>query len=231
MLLFIACTQNKEIMSYKVNKLNSPLEINGVWDKSPWNKMDALELKHFMGDKPEHFPLTKAKIAYDDVAIYVIFQVADQYVKAVHDQNQDPVYKDSCVEFFFIPSGKIENGYFNLEMNCGGTMLFHHQLKPRTGSVEINPTHLSQIKIATTLPKIVDPEINSKTTWVVEYSIPFSILKEYHDFSSPTEGTNWRANFYKCADESSYPHWLTWSPVEHPEPNFHLPEYFGQLEF
>ncbi|MCB0276848.1 MAG: diguanylate cyclase, partial [Calditrichaeota bacterium] len=26
-------------------------------------------------------------------------------------------------------------------------------------------------------------------------------------------------------------HWLTWAPVEHPKPNFHLPEFFGTLVF
>ncbi len=231
MLLCGSCTQKKEIMLYKVNKLSGTLEINGEWNKHPWNKIEALELKYYMGEKPAHFPDTKAKIAYDDLAVYVIFKVDDQYVIAKYDQDQDPVYKDSCVEFFFIPSGKIENGYFNLEMNCGGTLLFHHQLKPRTGSVSISPDHISQINVATSLPKIVEPEIDTKTTWVVEYRIPFSILKEYHDFIEPASGSKWRVNFYKCADESSFPHWLTWAPVEHPAPNFHLPEYFGWLEF
>jgi len=41
----------------------------------------------------------------------------------------------------------------------------------------------------------------------------------------------WRANFYKCADSTSHPHWLTWSPVDHPTPHFHLPAFFGTLEF
>lgn len=229
--MLIACNQKKEIMSYQINKLNKAVDINAVWEKSPWGEIQAIELKNYMGEKPAHFPVTKAKVAYDDDAIYVIFHVEDQYVKAVHDENQDAVYKDSCVEFFFVPDGNIDLGYFNLEMNCGGTMLFHHQLKPRSGSVTISPDHISQIKVAASLPKIVDPEMDSKTTWVVEYRIPFSILREYHDFINPAEGSVWRANFYKCADESSHPHWITWAPVKHPVPNFHLPEFFGTLKF
>ncbi len=218
-------------MSYQVNKLHDPVDIDAVWEKSPWNGIEAIELTNYMGEKPSHFPVTKAKLAYDDEAIYVIFHVEDQYVKAVHTENQEAVYKDSCVEFFFVPDGKIEQGYFNLEMNCGGTMLFHHQIKPRTGSVAIKTNHISQIKVATTLPKIVDPEMDSKTTWVVEYRIPFSMLKEYHDFDNPSDGTVWRANFYKCADDSSHPHWITWAPVNHPVPNFHLPDFFGTIKF
>jgi len=38
------------------------------------------------------------------------------------------------------------------------------------------------------------------------------------------------ANFYKCADKLQHPHWLNWSPVDFPKPNFHLPQSFGVLE-
>jgi hypothetical protein len=47
----------------------------------------------------------------------------------------------------------------------------------------------------------------------------------------PGPGVTWRANFYKCADKTSHPHWLTWAPVNYPKPKFHLPEYFGRIEF
>jgi hypothetical protein len=231
LLLLIGCRQNGKNMIYQINKLENPVEINAVWDKPPWNTIGAIELTHYMGERPDHFPVTQVKAAYDEEAIYIIFHVEDQYVKAIHTENQDAVYKDSCVEFFFIPDGEIEKGYFNLEMNCGGAMLFHHQIKPRSGSEAIRPEHISQIDVATTLPKMVDPEIEEKTTWVVEYRIPFSILKPYHDFSNPSGGATWRANIYKCADETSHPHWITWAPVKHPVPNFHLPEYFGTLKF
>lgn len=230
-LLLSACSSNEQPMKYDVSKLSSTPEINAKWDKTQWEEISPLYLTQFMGEKPAHFPSTKAKVAYDDEAIYVIFQVEDKYVKAVYSKNQDPVYKDSCVEFFFSPSGNISKGYFNLEMNCGGTMLFHHQVKPRTSSVQIDKAHIDQIEVAHSLPKIVDPEIEANTTWVVEYRIPFSILSGYHDFTKPERGTIWRANFYKCADDTSHPHWLTWAPVDNPTPNFHMPAFFGTLVF
>ena len=116
-------------------------------------------------------------------------------------------------------------------MNCGGTMLFNHQMKPRKERVVISDKDIQQIEVAHTLPEIVDPEIVEKTTWAVEYRIPFSVLDNYQDFSKPVTGSVWRANFYKCADKTSHPHWLTWALVEFPTPNFHLPNYFGILEF
>ncbi|WP_084088461.1 carbohydrate-binding family 9-like protein [Fodinibius roseus] len=37
--------------------------------------------------------------------------------------------------------------------------------------------------------------------------------------------------FYKIADKTSHPHYLSWALIEHPEPHFHLPEYFGTIVF
>lgn len=33
-------------------------------------------------------------------------------------------------------------------------------------------------------------------------------------------------NFYKCGDELPQPHFISWSPIGHPTPNFHLPAFF-----
>ena len=40
----------------------------------------------------------------------------------------------------------------------------------------------------------------------------------------------WFDTFFKCADESSHPHWASWSPLG-AELNFHTPEYFQELYF
>ena len=234
MSILVSCkaeAETEEGSSYQVARLNERPEINAVWDKAPWTGIKSLQLTHYMGEKPEHFPFTEAKIAYDNLAIYVIFRVKDRYVKAVTSTHQGPVYKDSCVEFFFSPDDNSTDGYFNLEMNCGGTMLFHHQVLPRTNQVHVAEEDIQLVEVAHSLPEIVDPEIEEETTWCVEYRIPFSVLASYHDFPIPENGTSWRANLYKCADDTSHPHWLTWAPIDLPGPDFHQPDFFGTLKF
>jgi len=219
------------MMTYQVQKISASFKIDAQWDKTPWTTIKPLLLQNYMGDKPEHMPAVQAKVAYDDLAIYVIFRVEDQFVRAIRTNHQEGVFKDSCVEFFFSPEDHSNDGYFNLEMNCGGTMLFHHQLKPRTGSVHISEDDIAKVEVAHSLPSVVDPEIQIPTVWTVEYRIPFEILEKYHDLIPPTAGSIWRGNFYKCADETSHPHWLTWAPVDFPRPNFHIPAFFGKLRF
>ena len=82
------------------------------------------------------------------------------------------------------------------------------------------------------MPKIVDPEIAKPTTWTVEYRIPLDLLAKYYPKAvKPAPGVTWRANFYKCGDDTSHPHWLSWSCVDRPKPDFHAPTSFGTLVF
>jgi hypothetical protein len=226
------CLDKREIMqTYSVMRMTDPVQIDGRWEKHLWVDIPHLSLGFHMGDPPEHFPGVRAKLAYDLEMLYVIFQVEDRYVCARNQSYQEPVYQDSCVEFFFTPGENISEGYFNLEVNCGGTALFHHQLGRQVEDVPVSGVDFHQIQIAHTLPKVIEEEITESITWVVEYCLPFSVLAKYAPLAQPGAGITWRANFYKCADKSSHPHWLTWSRVDLPAPDFHSPEFFGRLIF
>lgn len=205
--------------------------IDAHWQKMPWAEIPALQIDQFLGEKPIHLPQVQAKLAYDDAALYMIFNVMDRYVLAKSQNYQDEVALDSCVEFFFTPGDDLSQGYFNLEFNCGGTGLFHHQQGRKVEDTPIALDDFLQIEIAHTLPKIVDPEIPEAINWVVEYRLPYNILIDYAKIDLPAPGASWRANLYKCADASSHPHWLSWSPVDTLEPDFHRPEFFGRLVF
>jgi hypothetical protein len=184
-----------------------------------------------MGSQPVHFPKTEVKIAYDEMAIHLMFRVEDRFVRAVAPEDQGNVWEDSCVEFFFTPDSDLSTGYFNLEINCGGTLLFHFQPGAGRDKIVIPRRECAGIWREHSLPSIVDPEIQEPVTWTVAYGLPLALLKKYCRAVMPAPGVVWRANFYKCADRTSHPHWLTWSPVDFPKPNFHLPRSFGILEF
>jgi hypothetical protein len=218
-------------MICKVKRLTTPLTGNANWSKSPWNDIQSELIQNYMGAKPGHLPKTEVKIAYDDTAIYVIFRVEDKYVRAVVAEHQDCVCTDSCVEFFFTTGSDVSKGYFNLEMNCGGTMLLHFQLGRGKNNIVIPKSECNKIKCSHSLPRIIDPEIEEPTIWTVEYKIPISLLERYSQVTTPEPHAIWRANFYKCADKTSHPHWLTWAPIDLPKPDYHVPQAFGTLEF
>ena len=216
--------------AYPVRQADSPPAINAVWNKKFWNRADKTSLKNYMGDYPSHFPKTQVRVKYDENYIYVIFRVKDNYVRAVATKTNGPVFQDSCVEFFFTPGPDVSRGYFNLETNCKGVFLFQYK-DSNDKQAFVDPDDARQIEISYSLEENVENEIAKPTTWVIEYRIPFSILSKYMEVDVPGPGIQWRANFYKCADMTSHPHWLTWAPVNFPKPSFHRPEFFGWLNF
>ncbi|MFA5905568.1 MAG: carbohydrate-binding family 9-like protein [Desulfobacula sp.] len=218
-------------MKYQVKKKKILSGADEIPDMALWSGISALELNHHMGPKPDHFPRTEARLIFDDHDIFVMFRVEDRYIRAVAKHHQDNVFEDSCVEFFFTPGPDVSMGYFNLEMNCGGTMLFHFQTGRGKDRIVIPQQECEAVICVHSLPCQVDPEIQEPVTWTVSYRVPVRLMGKYTQTVLPGPGVQWRANFYKCGDKTSHPHWLTWSPVEAPGPDFHRPECFGILEF
>jgi hypothetical protein len=201
------------------------------WDAPAWRNLPALPVDLPVGGVPAHAPRTQARLAWDDRCLRVIFRVEDRFVRAVVDRYQGPVCTDSCVEFFFTPGTDLRAGYFNIEMNCGGTMLLHHQIGRSARRREVTEEDSHRLEPAHTLPSRVDPEMPGPVTWLVSYRVPFEVLERYAPVERPRPGAVWRANLYKCGDATSHPHWLAWSPVDVPTPDFHRPEFFGTLRF
>jgi hypothetical protein len=46
----------------------------------------------------------------------------------------------------------------------------------------------------------------------------------------PSSGDQWRVNLFRCVG-SGNERYLAWQPTYTVEPNFHVPEVFGWLEF
>ena len=208
------------------------------WDAALWQAADTLEIALYRWEDSGHHPHTQARILYDDNHLALIFRVEDRYVRAVSENFGDPVSSDSCVEFFVSPYAMgLTDPYFNFEFSCGGTLL----LRRCSSSSErqwgrnnrlIAESDAKLIIVAGTMPKTVDPEIAEPTTWTLEYHIPLSLFHQYFlECPPPGEGTEWKANFCKCGDRTSHPHWGTWAPIESDSPSFHQPDSFRPLRF
>ncbi|HOV63164.1 MAG TPA: carbohydrate-binding family 9-like protein [Spirochaetia bacterium] len=217
--------------SYTVRRCSENKQVTGLWDDPEWKRTVSLTIDNSMEEHPSYVPVTEAKLLYNDTRIHVIFRVEDRYVRTRRQAFQDDVWNDSCVEFFFTPSADRATGYFNLEMNAGGVMLFHHRQNRTEGIELVRPEDGKRIEIKGSLPRINDPEIPGPLVWTIEYAIPYEVISRYTIMVRPAPGVLWYANFYKCADESSHPHWFTWNPIASERPDFHRKECFGILAF
>ncbi len=221
----------QDVSVYKVTMLKKPVKIDAKWDKKEWKKVPAADIVNYMGKVPEFKPEAQVKMMYDKDNIYLIFRVKDRNVRCITNTINGPVWQDSAVEFFFSPDADLPLLYFNLETNCGGTPLLHYNVVPRKESKRLSEEEIRQIEIAHSLPELTDPEIKEPVTWTLEYKIPLSLLEKYSKVTRPVKGVEWKANFYKIAENSSNPHYITWSEIDKPKPDFHVPQAFGKLVF
>lgn len=230
----LSCNNNpskKNDAIYSVARLNQPLVIDGNWDKPQWQNIKSIDFNYHMEKLPAFRPSVLAKMMYDSENLYVIFRVEDRYVRCITKEINGPVYEDACVEFFFAPDTSLPERYFNLELNCGGTALMYYNIIPRKEFKNLGVEEIGQIEIAHSLPVIVDPEITEPVTWTIEYRLPLSILEKYSVVTHPEKGVSWKANFHKIAESNSNPHYLTWSFIDNPVHDFHLPQFFGTIIF
>ena len=215
----------KEMMRYTVRKV-AAAEVTEM----DFSRAEAGRIGSVRPESSDHRPEVSFRVLHDGANLYVRFDVKDRYVRSVQKAYQDPVCTDSCVEFFVRP--KAGKGYFNFEVNAGGTMLLYFVEDPtrtKTGLAKFTPvpeTWGKRVEIRSSLPPVVDPEIAEPVTWHLFYKVPMALFEAFVG-DVDKGGAVWRANFFKCGDKTSHPHWLSWSPV--PELNFHLPDSFGEL--
>ena len=221
-------------MEYHVGRAAIRPELEGRWDGSAWAQAEAVAVAAFRPEGSDHRPVTHARLLYDEEAVYGIFRVQDQYVRAVNTAYQGLVCRDSCVEFFVQP--RPDKGYFNFEFSCCGAMLLYYitdnTKRPDdefVGFVELPPEEGALVRVHHSMPDRVEPEIEEETEWTLEFAIPYGVFEKYIGPLDVKAGQEWRANFYKCGDETSHPHWASWAPVK--ALDFHLPECFGTLVF
>ena len=224
----------KDQPRYHIHPTLRPAELRGDWDGEVWRQAEILAISQFRPESSAHRPETAVKLLYDDAGLYVIFRVRYKYIRCVHANYSDPVYLDSCVEWFVQP--RAEHGYFNIETNCGGAILCSYIEDPtrnedgRLRRFQTVPFELARrIAIFHSLPAVVDPEIVESREWRIEYFVPFSVFEHFVGTIRPVSGQTWHANFYKCGNDTSHPHWVSWSPIR--ARDFHRPQEFAPITF
>ena len=159
-------------------------------------------------------------MAYTNDALLLKYFVQEKFAIATVTNTNGDVYKDSCVEVFLSFDKK---HYYNLEFNCKGVarVEYGRERKDRTFlPVDV----VQQIKTV-----VSSTRQGAETAWELTVVIPFTVF--IYDAIDSLSGKTIRGNFYKCGDELPLPHFLSWSPIQSHEPDFHLPQFFGKIMF
>ncbi|MBB5395782.1 MULTISPECIES: carbohydrate-binding family 9-like protein [unclassified Mucilaginibacter] len=186
--------------------------------------LDGLERRqiiHAPWAGTEEQPTASFALAYNDTDIYLKYYVTEHTLKAEYSKFNDPVFEDSCVEFFIAFDDDVN--YYNLEFNCMGTCRAQYG-QYKTGRTFLPVNLLQTIRHQTLIKQGID-NIN----WELTLCIPKNIFK-FHPGLSLTKSRA-KVNFYKCGDGLPQPHFLCWSRVEARKPEFHLSRFFKEVTF
>lgn len=175
-------------------------------------------------DRFPYKPITSFRVARSTTAMFIKYSVYGNVLCAVYSKDQDPVWKDSCVEFFC--KRVDQNGYMNFEFNCIGACYSAVHIT-RNESEKRSPEELKQILRYPSIGTKAFQEMEGMFEWELTVAIPFALLGIDPD-NLPDKILG---NFYKCADDTAFQHYLSWNPIQAPAPDFHRPEFFGELKF
>ena len=179
------------------------------WGSPLWQRAATVELAHFHPAGSSHRPAVRAKVLYTPDALNLRFSVSDRYLVCRHTHFQESVYKDSCVEFFVQP--RPDRGYFNFEINCGGTLLSYYIEDPtRTADgfvrfTKVAEEHGRQVEILHSLPQTVDPEEPGPIDWEIGCKIPRGVLEAYIGALGAWTGQVWRGTFTSAPTKARIP--------------------------
>ena len=172
-------------------------------------------------------PEVKFRIAHSNNQIWLKYYVKEKNILAQVETINGGVAGDSCVEFFFDP--RADGNYYNFEFSCIG--MPHLAYGPGRGDRQFMDEEKikKEIAIASSLGDKPFVERTGDHTWEMTIVIPASILVA--DEGIQLKGLKTKANFYKCGDKTSEPHYVSWNAISTETPDFHRPEYFGVLVF
>lgn len=171
-------------------------------------------------------PRVNFKIAHNGSEIYLQYKVEEKYIRAKYLNDNENVWTDSCVELFISPVN--DGSYYNIEFNCIGTNLvgFGYEKANRERAKSDITSGITRLS---SLGNMSIEQQEGDFSWLLTLIIPVEVFFK-HRLKS-LSGLSAKANFYKCGDELKEAHYLSWMPITFNRPNFHLPEFFGDIYF
>ncbi len=197
------------------------LEVFGSFEDFQKSCFHRLTSYHWEGELP-YRPKTYCKIGVIGKNLFAQLKCYEENPRTVFENRDDPIYKDSCLEFFVEPLTD-DKRYINIECNSKGVFLCE------IGEGKYDRVLLKSITAQSPLVESFFGEDANGSFWGVTIELTEDFIKSVYDVSS-FEYTVLKCNFYKCGDECETPHYIAFAPVTTLPPGFHNPACFAEFK-
>jgi len=160
---------------------------------------------------------TEVRVLWTPKTLYLRFECRYRELFVFEDSDpngrRDHLWDRDVAEAFLQPDPSRPRHYREFEVSPTGMWI----------DLDIFPGGLNDLKSGLTRSVWVD---EPQHKWSAELAIPMNSLTEQFDPSAI-----WRANFYRVEGAKEPRFYSAWQATRTPQPNFHVPEAFGKLEF
>lgn len=190
---------------------------NEIWQHCP-----PVTIAHYWSGEPAPAARhAEARVCWSDEALHVRFLAAQHEPLIVSD---NPITdrktlglwdRDVC-EIFLAPDAANPSRYFEFEAAPTGEWV--------DLGIVVTPTDRETdwdfASGLTTAAELRNDQL------LIGMKIPWS-----EAIPKPQAGDEWRVNVFRCVGPEAPERYLAWRPTGTPEPNYHVPEAFGLLQF
>ncbi len=216
------------VPTLRVTKATTPIRIDGKLDDAAWaTAARTPRLVDTMSGAAAEFAAT-ARMTWDDTAVYLGWEVADDYLKATHTRHDDHLWEQDCVEVMFDPGGDQRN-YFEIQVAPSGQSFetrYDTRRQPQPfGDVAWTSQVRAQVERRGTLNDDEDD-----VGYTVEMAIPWAAFAAGNPpAGKPEPNAVWGMNLFVLDARENGGRAAGWSPPR--VGDFHAIDRFGRVVF
>jgi alpha-galactosidase len=192
------------------------------FENAAWKNAEEISIeKYWSGENApvgRHF---KARLLWSRAALYIRFEANQNEPLIISDtpnlesKTRGLWDRDVC-EIFAAPDARAPNKYFEFEIAPNGEWI-DLAINQMPDKRETDFAYDSKMQTAARIEK--------DKVWM-------AIKIDWKAFGkTPKKGDVWRGNLFRCVGSGKTRGYLAWQPTKTAQPNFHVPQAFGEFEF
>jgi alpha-galactosidase len=211
-------------------RVSSPVRLSAQDPAAEWRSARSIHFSaDWRGQNSDPELETEVRILWSPSILYLRFTCRYRQLFVFDDSElngrRDQLWERDVVEAFLQPPEL--GAKSNISVSNSRYRAFYKEFEVAPNGMwidlDISPPGLTDLKSGLTRSVHVN---EAKKTWTAELAIPMNTLTANFD-----PNAEWRANFFRVEGKIERRTYMAWQPTHTPEPNFHVPESFGILEF
>jgi len=175
----------------------------------------------WQGRHPDPLRETEVRLLWSSDFLFIRFRARYRNIHVFPEAQtrRDQLWLRDVAEVFLQPDAGDPAHYREFEISPNGSWLdLDIHLDPGAGERHKSDLHCD-------LGSRVTVDVHARV-WVAELALPIRCLtKQFRP------GKSWRVNFFRVEGQEPERFYSAWLPTHTPQPNFHVPEAFGELRF